>query len=358
MLAIHFLHLLFLFFSAIAIGLPTRQNGPSVPYYTLEEHWLSPSLAPFFLANPLSALLVRPSVVSLLRDIGPERLASMDANNIRVQVISHIPIPDALGAPNLSATANDNLADAIAASRTPSRFRGFCMLPMELPAVAAKELHRCIKKHRFVGALVDVHLKNGSFYDGREYDSLWAAFVQLGVPVYLHPNYPLASDVFDIGKGVYAPTDEGEYEPRLAAALGTVAWGWHERTSLAFLRLYVAGVFDRFPALQIILGHMGEIVPYMLARSGSVLNGNRTHRIEDVYARNIYITTSGMFSLDPMATVLRNTKRSRIMYSVDWPLSSNENGTAFMNALWGSGMVTEEEFEDVSYRNAGRLLKV
>lgn len=258
--------------------------------------------------------------------------------------------------PRRVAAANDELADAIAKSPAPSRFRGFCVLPMAHPAAAVKELYRCVKRHGFVGALVDAKLANGSFYDGRTYDPLWAAFVQLGVPITLHPTYPFEKDVFGVGGGLYAPALPGEYETRAAGALGTVAWGWHEQTGMEFLRLYLGGVFDRFPDLHVVLGHMGEIVPYMLSRAGDWLNRNRTLRVQDAYARNIYVTTSGMFSLDPMATLLRNTNRSRIIYSVDWPLSRNEDGAAFMKALKESGMVTADEFENIAYRNAERLL--
>lgn len=349
--------LFFIFFSATAstVSLRVRDND-SIPYHTLEEHWLSPSLAHYFADNPLNVLLGAGALEPILREVGPNRLASMDANNIRIQIISHIPIPEAMFAANLTALANDELATAITASPAPQRFRGFCMLPMADPTAAAAELQRCIKNHGFVGALVDAHLSNGSFYDGRAYDPLWAMAVQLNVPVYLHPTYPDPADVVDVGEGLYAPSTEGEYDEYYAAQLGMGAWGWHERTGLGFLRLYLGGAFERFPALQVILGHMGELVPYFLSRTDHVLSVNQTLQFKDVYARNVYVTTSGIFSLDPMATLLRVTDHKRIMYSVDWPFSRNEDGAAFMKALRDSGMVNEEEFSDISYRNVERLV--
>lgn len=350
------LFLVFLFSAAITISLPVRDNNDSIPYYTLEEHWLSPSLAHYFAGNPLNVLLGANALAPILREVGPSRLASMDANNIRIQIISHTPLPEAMFAANLTALANDELATAIAASPAPRRFRGFCILPMAVPAAAAAELRRCIKKNGFVGALVDAHPSNGSFYDGPAYDPLWAEAVQLNVPIYLHPTYPDLADVVAIGKGLYAPSVEGEYSRYQAATLGMGAWGWHERAGLGFLRLYLGGVFERFPALQVILGHMGELVPYFLSRTDHNLSVNRTLRFEDVYTRNVYITTSGIFSLDPMATVLRVTDHKRIMYSVDWPFSKNDDGAAFMQALRESGMVTEEEFRGIAFRNAERLV--
>jgi predicted TIM-barrel fold metal-dependent hydrolase len=343
-------------FFAIGTSLLLEKNGSIVPYYTLEEHWVSPSLAPAFFANTFTKLLIPPAAESVLREVGPKRLASMDANNIHIQVISHVPTTNAMSDPDRIRTANDELAAAIAGSPDPARFRGFCVLPMAYPAAAVQELRRCVKKNGFVGALVDAKLANGSFYDGKTYDPLWKAFSQLQVPVYLHPTYPSEQSILAVGQGLYAPALPGEYDAGLAARLGTVAWGWHEQTGFEFLRFYLGGVFDRYPDLQIVLGHMGEMLPYMLSRAGDWLNKGRTLRVEDAYARNVYVTTSGMFSLDPMATLLRNTNKTRIMYSVDWPLSRNEDGAAFMRALKGSGMVTEDEFENIAYRNAERLL--
>lgn len=346
-----------LFFAAQTLSLPITGNA-SIPYYTLEEHWLAPSLHPYFLNNPMNDYVNVRRLTPVLQDVGPTRLASMNANNIRIQIISHVPIPEVLSAPNLTALANDELAAAITASVAPHSWRGFCMLPMAIPSAAATELRRCVSKLEFVGALVDAHLPNGSFYDGPAYDVLWAEAVRLDVPIYLHPTYPFVSDVVDVGYGLYAPSVIGEYDVLSAGNLGTAAWGWHERTGLGFLRLYLGDVFERFPALQIVLGHMGELVPYYLSRVDTMLSGNRKLKFKDVYARNVYVTTSGIFSVDPMATLLRVTDNKRVMYSVDHPFAKNEIGAAFMAALRNSGLVSEEVFADIAYRNAERLLRL
>src|SRR5947207_6709253 len=117
-----------LFSAATVVSLYARDND-YVPYYTLEEHWLSPSLADYFADNPLNALLGVSTLVTILREVGSNRLASMDANNIRIQIVSHVPVAEAMFAPNLTALANDELAAAIASSPAPPRFRGFCILP-------------------------------------------------------------------------------------------------------------------------------------------------------------------------------------------------------------------------------------
>ncbi|KAK7908964.1 hypothetical protein PG985_014842 [Apiospora marii] len=358
--------------SSLTSGLPTtseranRQiNEPTVtrnyslpPYYTLEEHWLSPSLIQQFQDNPLNAPIGASAVLPKLREIGSSRLASMDANNIRVQVISHVPIPEVLSSPPGCATANDELATAIAASPDPTRFRGFCVLPMALPGDAAAELRRCVTTHGFVGALVDAHLANESYYDGPAHDPLWAAAVALDVPIYLHPTYPSLRDILAAGSGLYAPAVEDEWTTGQAAAFGTPAWGWHERAGFGFLRLYLGGAFERHRDLQVILGHMGELVPYSLWRSDLYLSRGRNRTLTEVWASNVYVTTSGVFSLDPVATLVRNTDRGRVLYSVDYPFARNEDGAAFMAGLRDSGLVTQAEFDQVAYQNAARLLKI
>lgn len=331
-------------------------RADDVPYYTLEEHWTSPALQNFSRQNPIFGKLGFGSLGPLLGKVGPNRIASMDANNIQIQIISHVPVPEAMFLPNLTSLANNQLASRVAAY--PDRFRGFCILPMGLPSEAAAELKRCVQTHGFVGALVDSYLNNGLFYDGSAYDVLWAAATDLNVPIYLHPTTPDPGEVFSTGSGMYAPAEPGEYSDYDAVSLATWAWGWHERTGMSFIKLYLGGAFDRFPKLQIILGHMGELVPYYLARTDDVLSVNRTLTFRKAYGCNVCVTTSGMFSLDPMATLLRVTDGKRIMYSVDWPFSSNENGTEFMETLRSSGMVSEEGFEDIAFMNAKRLLRL
>ncbi|KAF4544333.1 2-amino-3-carboxymuconate-6-semialdehyde decarboxylase [Lasiodiplodia theobromae] len=341
--------------------LPTclASNHNDIPYYTLEEHWVSPALAPFLLQNHvIRALNLGSRASQLLPEVGPLRLASMDANNILIQTISHVPVPEALYLPNLTAQANDQLAARIAASPQPSRFRGFCILPMGLPGAAAEELRRCVRELGFVGALVDALLPNRQAYDAPAYDELWEVAVKLDVPIYLHPTPPNPDEVFDVGAGLYAPAVPGEYSEYEAASLGTWAWGWHERVGLSFIKMYLGGVFERFPGLQVVLGHMGELVPFFLDRTDRKVSGNRSVTFREVWGCNVYVTTSGMFSLDPMTTVLRTTDTKRIMYSVDWPLEFNEDGTKFMAELRSSGLVSEKEFEDIAFKNAKRLLRI
>ena len=186
---------------------------------------------------------------------------------------------------------------------------------MAYPAIAAEELEHCVSELGFVGALVDSHLLNNTSYDGPEYDVLWQALERLNVPIYLHPTYPPIQEVNQTG-GLYTPDDDA-YPETVASILGTAGWGWHSDCGVQFLRLWLAGVFDRHSGLRMVLGHMGEMLPYMLARSASAIGPAKTtgSTLQETYAKNVWVTTSGFFSLDPFATLLRTTARERIMVS-------------------------------------------
>jgi predicted TIM-barrel fold metal-dependent hydrolase len=136
--------------------------------------------------------------------------------------------------------------------------------------------------------------------------------------------------------------------------------GWHSDVGLHILKLFASGLFDEYPRLKIIAGHFGEMLPFMLERI-MVLSkrwGERKRLFKEVYDENIWITTSGVWSVSPMACILRNTKIDHILYSVDYPFAKNEDGVVFMNELKESGLVTDEQFEMIGYRNAETLLGV
>ncbi|KUJ13324.1 uncharacterized protein LY89DRAFT_687490 [Mollisia scopiformis] len=184
---------------------------------------------------------------------------------------------------------------------------------MAIPLAAAAELERCISELGFVGALVDSHLLNNTAYDSPAYDPLWSTFAKLNVPLYLHPTYPTPAEIENTG-GLFTP-DNNVYSLPVASILGTAAWGWHSDVGVQFLRLWLGGVFDRHPDLKVVFGHMGEILPYMLARSTAELGGYKPTgaTIPETWTRNVWVTTSGFFSLDPFATLLRTTSVERIM---------------------------------------------
>ncbi|KAF1985191.1 putative metal-dependent hydrolase [Aulographum hederae CBS 113979] len=318
-----------------------------IPLITLEEHFLTPSLS----STPLYSEQLKhlPSLSSQLADLGPLRLSSMNSNSISLQIISHGP---AFPSPAQATEANAQLAAACA--ENPTRFKGFATLAMASPEAASAELRRCVRDLGFVGALVDNHTKEGKFYDGRAYRGFWATVQELDVPVYLHPTWPsegMKEALYEGGELI----SEGA-----AKSMGTSGFGWHATTAVHFLRLFASGLFDEFPRLKIVLGHMGEILPFMLTRvcGLSVRWGSFERGLRRVWDENVWVTTSGMWCLDAMACVVRACKRGRVLYSVDYPFARNEDGLRWMMELRESGLVSEEEWEEIGYKNAEKLLGV
>ena len=331
---------------------------------------MSPAILSLNVTNPI--LVDRssqgPDLRLALQELGPNRLGNMTEGDVEIQVVSVAVVPGVLNNTAIARESNDQLAAAIAASAYPDRFRAFAFLPIAQPDAAAQELERTVKQHGFLGALIDNHLDNGTFYDGPAYNVFWAKAQELDVPIYLHPTVPDSDSVFNINEGRYAPSgipgDEVTYNYPLdeAASLATGAWGWHIDVGSHFLRLYAAGVFDAFPRLKLVLGHMGEGVPFMLERADGILSPQAVSRgrasLVEVWGRNIWVTTSGFFSTNTMATVLRNTAVDKIMFSVDYPYSSTAKAKRFMEDLKNSALVNETEWLAIARGNAENLLGI
>ncbi|KAL3481049.1 hypothetical protein BJX99DRAFT_272229 [Aspergillus californicus] len=322
------------------------------PLLALEEHYYSSAIFNSIGETFQRTLQAVPGLTDELLGFGDGRLEAMDRGNISLQVVSHAFTP---GGPSAEAcrAGNDELAEAIAKISDPARFAAFAVLPIADATESASELSRSVTQLGFVGALIDNHA-DGRHFDGPEYDILWANACALDVPIYLHPTWPSARQ---------AENFMGSYPTPVGISLGGPGWGWHGDVGLHVLKLFAAGVFDRFPKLKIVIGHMGETLPFMLERVSEMSTrwggwGVRDRPLRQVWDENIWITTSGSWSLAPMKCILHNTKVDRIMYSVDYPFESNERGLEWWRELEGSGLLTEEELELVAYRNAENLLKV
>ncbi|TEA14460.1 Decarboxylase orsB [Colletotrichum sidae] len=320
-------------------------------FITIEEHYLSHLLPEQRgrYARP-SIKDFGPAVIDKLAEIGPSRLKDMDDGSVGMQVLSHIPaIPDA----DTCRAVNDDLHSKM--EKHPDRYAGFAMLPLNDPAASAEELRRCVRELGFVGTLTGNHLDDGAFFDTPAFYPLWEAAQELDVPVYIHPTFASEEETI--------VNFTGPYDPEIAKALSAWGWGWHSRVALHFLRLYAAGTFDRFPRLKIILGHMGEMLPFMLDR---VIRSSsrwphpeqRKRALREVWDSNVWVTTSGMFSLAPMACLLQETKVDRIIFSIDYPFSPNSIGREFMDRLKGSKLVSDDEWEGIAWRNVRDLLKL
>lgn len=316
-----------------------------IPLITLEEHFF----ASFIGTSPFYAEQFKwlPGVLEKHIDIGPLRLQEMDKGAVSLQIISH-------GAGLCSSVeecrkANDELHAAVK-KEGGKRFAGWAVLPMGAPDQATTELRRAVQELGFVGALVDNHVQ-GKMYDGKEYRGFFEVAQELDVPIYLHPTWP---------EEQFAVRFKGNFTDGAATSIGSSGFGWHVDVGLHVLKLYASGLFDQFPKLKIVIGHMGETLPFMHERIAQLSKrwGPLKRSWKEVYDENIWITTSGVWSVNPMATILRNTRIDKILYSVDYPLMKNEEGLRFMEELEKSGLVTNEEFEMIGYKNAEALLKV
>jgi predicted TIM-barrel fold metal-dependent hydrolase len=297
----------------------------------LEEHFLAPGLAPPPGTGPLA--MWGPEIGDQLRDLGQARLAGMDASGIDFQVISHVaPAAQGLaGADGLTRAreANDQLAAAVAAH--PDRFGGFATLPTADPAAAAGELERAVTELGLAGAMINSTLgSDGAFLDEPRFAPLLERFERLDAPLYLHPAPPSAALHEALYRGL---------PPAIAGRLATGAWGWHAEAGLHVLRMIATGVFDRHPGLRMIIGHCGEMVPFMLDRIDAMLDPARLGppglalKPSEYFARNIWVTTSGMFSLPPVLCAVQVLGVDRVLFSVDYPFGGNAAGRALLDAL-------------------------
>jgi uncharacterized protein len=289
---------------------------------------------------------------SRLLDIGAGRIAAMDEAGIDFQVLSLVAIGgfeklDASVATPLTHDINDELADAVRSH--PARFGGFATLALKNPSAAAAELERCVTRLGFHGPLLN-GTTDGLFLDDIRFLPVFEAAAQLGVPIYLHPAPPPKPV-----QEVYFSGLPGE----MGHILSIAGWGWHAETALHTLRLIVSGLFDRLPHLQLIIGHMGEGLPYALARSSQILSGAATHLRQPVAAyfqSNIHITTSGYFTQPPLRAAIDVLGIERILFSVDYPFSPNTRGRAFLDSL--AELLSPDDLAVLAHGNAECLLKL
>lgn len=311
----------------------------------LEEHF-RPQAGDARIGNFQSLASTSPAAQNLgkLGDLGEGRLADMDAAGIDVQVVSRTVSGLSSVGNDVEQTskANDELARAIAAH--PDRLAGFASLPLSDPEASVREFERGIRELGFKGALVN-GMQGGLFLDDKSFWPLFELAEELDAPIYLHPSEPP-----DAVRNAYYHG----LEPSTAQMLATSAWGWHVETGLHALRLIVSGLFDSFPRLKIIIGHMGEAIPFMLDRASRNLKGATKlgKPISDYFLTNFYITTSGMFAIQPFLCLLLVAGADRIIFSVDYPYSSNEDGRAFIEQL----PISPADREKIAHINAERLL--
>jgi predicted TIM-barrel fold metal-dependent hydrolase len=323
----------------------------------LEEHFTVPALVGRIDRGAISARGFRPrsapktgpNPMDLAPEIGERRLQSMDEAGITVQVLSNTgPGPDLVpGAEGIAIARemNDHLAAAIA--RHPKRFAGFAVLPMQSPDAAASELVRAVRELRFAGALIN-GTTEGRFLDHPGYDALLSAAVELDVPIYVHPHLAPES----VRQAYYSELPAGA-----GRVLEAAGWGWHSETAIQILRLVVSGTLDRHRRLKLIIGHMGEMLPMMMARADEVFSLDIDHLarpISRTILDQVWLTTSGIFTEPPFLAALLTFGIDRIMFSVDYPYAPNSKGRAFLDRV----SLSPADMTKLCHGNADALLKL
>jgi predicted TIM-barrel fold metal-dependent hydrolase len=323
----------------------------------LEEHFSVPSIASRIDKAVLSRRGYRPRTVpknapnplEQLPEIGERRLKSMDDAGISVQVLSNSgPGPDLVSGPDGVAMAketNDHLAKAIGGH--PDRFAGFAALPLQSPDAAAAELVRSVKELGFVGAMVH-GTTEVRFLDHPSYDGILAAAEQLDVPVYIHPHIPPEA----VRQAYYSDLPGGS-----GRVLETAGWGWHSETAVHVLRMVLAGTLDRHPRLKLVIGHMGEMLPMMLARADQVFALDIDHLkrpVSRTILDQVWITTSGIFDEPPFLAALLTFGIDHIMFSVDYPYAADALGRKFLDRI----ALAPADMAKLAHGNADALLKL
>jgi predicted TIM-barrel fold metal-dependent hydrolase len=321
----------------------------------IEEHFLADGFRAMMRQDARSreeganAAAMAEELQAKLADLGATRLKDMDEGGIDLQVISHAVTgavtPPGNEALSLARQANDQLAAAIAAH--PDRFAGFATLPTADPAAAAAELERAVRSLGFKGAMIN-GTTNGRFLDDPSFLPILEQAVALQVPIYVHPGVPPVA----VREAYYAG-----FEPAVTFALATAGWGWHSELGIHALRLILSGVFDRLPTLQIIIGHMGEMIPFMLARIDNTLTPAAKHlqrTVPEYFWHNFFLTTSGFFTEPPLLLALQIIGADRIIFAVDYPYSANTQGRRFLD----SAAISPADKEKISHLNAERLLEL
>lgn len=285
----------------------------------------------------------------LFADMGEKRIADMDAAGIAMQVVS-CPVQPQQLPPEIAVSAvreaNDELADAI--RKHPDRFAGFCALPWPDPEAAAKELERAVKLG-YRGVLIGGRaIIEGGFLDDPRFTPVLEAAEALDMPIYVHPGAPMDA----VQKAYYAGLDD-----LVSARLSLFGWGWHHEAGIQVLRMILSGVFDRFPKLQVISGHWGEMVPFFLSRLDQALPQKATHlerTITETYRQHVYVTPSGIFDEPQLKFCAEVLGADRIIHSVDFPFIENQGARSFLE----NASICAADKELIAHGNAERLLRL
>jgi predicted TIM-barrel fold metal-dependent hydrolase len=319
----------------------TKQNEYVI---ALEEHYWDKDLIATLGGGEASRA---PKMMERLYDIGEIRIREMDAAGIDMQLLSH-------GAPSgQKVTAdiaekvmrgmNDRLAAAI--KEHPTRFAGFAALPTAVPEAAADELERSVTELGFKGAMI-CGLTNGHFHDEKQFWPIFERAEKLDVPIYMHPSFPDDRII-----EAYYKEYIKDYPMVMRAA-----WGYTVETATQAIRMVLSGMFEQYPKLKIVLGHMGETLPYQMWRIDQALKrpGHNTINFREVFSEHFWITTSGHFSTPALLTSMMEMGSDKIMFAVDWPFVANEPAMEWFETV----QISSADRKKILSENAKKLLKL
>ncbi len=305
----------------------------------IEEHFLTPEIRAAWAASEIgqdgTASFDRGEIEERLDDLGEGRIALMDESGIDVQVLS-VTTPalhnlEASESVKLARSTNDLIAAAIA--KHPARFSGFATLPTASPSDAPLELERAVRRLGLAGAMLCGRTRDKNL-DHPDFLPLFATAAKLGVPLFIHPQIPQRAvrDVYYSGFG-----------PPVNMAFATFALGWHYEAGIQFIRLILAGVLDKYPDVQLILGHWGEVVLFYLERLKVLARvANLPRPVEDYVRRSLYVTPSGMWSEAYLRRTLEIVGPDRLLFSTDYPYQYRPSVQA-RSFVETSGLSTEDQ---------------
>lgn len=287
-----------------------------------------------------------------LLDLGDLRIEQMDEYGMDMMILSlNSPAIQSIHNPKEAARvariANENLATAIQAH--PNRFRGFAAIPLQDPDKAIEELHYCIEELGFVGVLANGYSQIGDpdsyvYLDDPMYRPFWAEMEKLDVPFYMHPREPMPQN---------AHTLDGHYW------IHGAPWAFGVETATHALRLMCSGLFDEYPKLKIILGHLGEALPFCIWRAQNHLNKRRRGMpaqkpLPEYLNENFWVTTSGQFTLPPLMCTMMQMGADRIMFATDYPFEEIPDACVWFDNL----QISEGDKKKIARKTAIELFKL
>jgi predicted TIM-barrel fold metal-dependent hydrolase len=312
----------------------------------IEEHYYDSEIVSYFEGADAK---MGGHLRSVLEDVGEGRIKAMDDVGVDVQVLSHgapsTQRMDAESGVRVAKAANDRLFEIV--RNHPDRFAAFANLPTADPIAAADELERSVTKLGFKGAMIHGLIgKDRLFIDDKQFWPIFERAQALDVPLYIHPANPHPGMV-----DIYLK-DYVESYPHILQA----GWGFTIETATIGLRIILSGVLDKYPDVKIILGHLGEGLPFLMRRIDMALNrpGNKGVNFRDLFTSNFYITTSGFFSDPALLCCIQEMGTDHIMFAIDYPFVPNEPGPKWMESL----MLNGNDKAKILHGNAERILRL